>query len=101
MRFSIRGSGTEQAPGQRDGATVTDGATSGTSGAAVGQVSPNELEVEVLAEGGEVVSSGSPWVLVARTFAQNKLAIVGLVIVAITILFSFIGPLLYHTDQLN
>ena len=29
-------------------------------------------------EGGEVASSGSPWVLVARTFAQNRLALIGL-----------------------
>jgi peptide/nickel transport system permease protein len=102
MRFSIRGSGTEQqAPGERNGAEVTDGATPVTDGAAVAQVSPNEMEVEVLAEGGEVASSGSPWLLVARTFAQNKLAIVGLVIIALTLLFSFIGPIIYHTDQLN
>jgi peptide/nickel transport system permease protein len=101
MRFSIRGSGTDAADRPGEGATVTDGAKSGAQGAAVGQVSPNELEVEVLAEGGEVISSGSPWVLLARTFAQNRLAIVGLVIVAVTVLFSFIGPLIYHTDQLN
>jgi peptide/nickel transport system permease protein len=40
-------------------------------------------------------------VLVLRTFAQNKLAIIGVVVVALVILFSFIGPLIYSTDQLN
>jgi peptide/nickel transport system permease protein len=40
-------------------------------------------------------------VLVARTFAQNKLAIIGVVVVLLVILFSFVGPLIYHTDQLN
>jgi peptide/nickel transport system permease protein len=40
-------------------------------------------------------------VLVARTFAQNKLAIIGVAVVLIVILFSFVGPLIYHTDQAN
>ena len=40
--------------------------------------------------------------LVARTFAQNKLALIGVaVVVIIVILFSFIGPLVDHTDQIN
>jgi peptide/nickel transport system permease protein len=60
-----------------------------------------EVEVQVVPEGGAVVSSGSPWMLVARTFAQNKLAMLGLAVIVLVILFSFIGPLVYHTDQLN
>ena len=55
----------------------------------------------MLPEGGEVVSSGSPWVLVLRTFAQNKLAIIGVAAVILIILFSFVGPLIYKTDQFN
>ena len=39
--------------------------------------------------------------LVARTFAQNKLALIGVAVVVIIILFSFLGPLLDKTDQLN
>ncbi len=62
---------------------------------------PNEAELEAIPSGGEVVSTGSPWRLIARTFAQNRLAIVGVVVVVLIALFSFIGPLLYHTDQLN
>ncbi|MGE5617375.1 MAG: ABC transporter permease [Candidatus Woesearchaeota archaeon] len=60
-----------------------------------------QVEVSVIPEGGEVVSSGSPWVLLARTFAQNKLAIVGVVVVVVVTAFSFIGPLIYSTDQVN
>jgi peptide/nickel transport system permease protein len=56
---------------------------------------------ERIAEGGEVSSGGSPWILLARTFAQNRLAIGGLVIIGLMVLFSFIGPLIYHTDQLT
>jgi peptide/nickel transport system permease protein len=66
-------------------------------------VNPNEieLEVEVVPDGGEIAVTGSPWRLVGRTFAQNRLALVGLVLIVALILFSFIGPLLYHTDQSN
>ncbi len=54
-----------------------------------------------LPEGGEVVSTGSAWRLILRTFAQNKLAIVGVVIVVLVVTFSFLGPVFYHTDQFN
>ena len=62
---------------------------------------PTQVEVELLPEGGEVVSSGSPWRLVGRTFVQNKLAIVGVVVIVILVLFCYIGPLIYKTDQVN
>jgi peptide/nickel transport system permease protein len=96
MRFSIRGSGTETAPtegahptAQPDGVAPPD------------QVDAAKVDVQVIPEGGEVVSTGSPWVLVLRTFAQNKLAIIGVAAVILITLFSFIGPLIYHTDQFN
>jgi peptide/nickel transport system permease protein len=91
MRFSTRGSGTEA---QANGADVTDGAS-------VTDATAQEVEVLPTPEGGEVASSGSPWVLVARTFAQNKLALIGLAFVLLVILFSFIGPIVYPTDQIN
>jgi len=62
-------------------------------------LSPSDVEVQP--EGGEVVSTGSPWRLVARTFTQNRLAVVGVIVVIALILFSFVGPLIYHTDQFN
>ncbi|MGC1183561.1 MAG: ABC transporter permease [Candidatus Dormiibacterota bacterium] len=34
-------------------------------------------------------------------FAENRLAMVGLVVVAFFILFCFVGPLLYHTNQVQ
>jgi peptide/nickel transport system permease protein len=119
MRFSIRGSDTERHAPDGDGGggrsprgattaepaaqpetATTDGTTQGDGTVAAG-TEASQVEVEVIPEGGEVHSSGSPWVLVARTFAQNKLAIIGLVLIAVIILFSFIGPLIYSTDQLN
>lgn len=52
-------------------------------------------------EGGEVTATGSAWRLLLRTFARNKLAIVGVVIVVAVVIFSYFGPSLYHTDQSN
>lgn len=36
-----------------------------------------------------------------EVFLQNRLAIVGIVVLIIAILFCFVGPLLYHTNQVN
>jgi len=65
-----------------------------------GGLNPREIELEAgAAEGGEIAVTGSPWKLVGRTFAQNKLALVGLGLIVLMFLFSFIGPLIYHTNQ--
>ena len=81
MRSSIPGSGTENAPAE------------------AGDRKP--LDVDVLPEGGEVAATGNPWAVVARTFAQNRLAMFGVGVVVVVTLFSFIGPLFHPTDQLN
>jgi peptide/nickel transport system permease protein len=62
---------------------------------------PVVVEEEPLgaAEGGEVYSQGSVVRLVARTFVKNKLAVIGVVIVVLMVVFCFIGPFLYHTNQ--
>jgi peptide/nickel transport system permease protein len=52
-------------------------------------------------EGGEVGAVQSGWRLAVREFMSNRLATAGLVILVLLVLFSFIGPFLYHTDQLN
>jgi peptide/nickel transport system permease protein len=111
MRFSIRGSGTKEPgdPGQGleaardrealaavDPAARPEPATDTGNGAGATQV-----DVQVIPEGGEVHSSGNPWVLLLRTFAQNKLAIIGVIVIVIVTLFSFIGPIIYSTDQVN
>ncbi|HWE34095.1 MAG TPA: ABC transporter permease [Solirubrobacteraceae bacterium] len=64
-------------------------------------INPSQVDVELVPEGGEVVASGSPWRLVGRTFVQNKLAILGVVVIVLLILFCYIGPLIHSTDQLN
>ncbi|MGH9099014.1 MAG: ABC transporter permease [Acidimicrobiales bacterium] len=43
----------------------------------------------------------STWRLFWREFIRNRLAVVGLVLVVLVLLFCFIGPLIYHTDQVH
>lgn len=51
-------------------------------------------------EGGEVESQGTGWRLALRSFAENKLALVGLAVIVFFLLFSFAGPLVYHFSSL-
>jgi peptide/nickel transport system permease protein len=102
MRFSIRGSGTERRERSNtfDPHAPTDDELIAEEG-----LSPeltHALPADVVApEGGDIASSGSPWRIVGRTFAQNKLAIVGVGIVVLVILFSFVGPIFWSTNQLD
>jgi len=52
-------------------------------------------------EGGEIGAVQSGWRLALREFAGNKLAVIGFAIVIFFVLFSFIGPLIYHTNQID
>lgn len=52
-------------------------------------------------EGGEIQATGSLWRIMLRTFVQNKLAVIGLGIIVFLLLFCFVGPLVYHTNQIN
>jgi ABC-type dipeptide/oligopeptide/nickel transport system permease subunit len=59
---------------------------------ATGSVAPEGGDVQVLASG---------WRLALRSFMENRLAIVGVVIIAGFFVFSFLGPHLYHTNQVT
>lgn len=50
-------------------------------------------------DAGEVVARDSAGRVFLRTFAENKAAVIGLVILVLVVLFSFVGPDLYHTGQ--
>jgi peptide/nickel transport system permease protein len=52
-------------------------------------------------EGGAATVQGSVGRMILRTFLENKLAILGISFVVIMVLFSFVGPLVYHTDQIH
>jgi peptide/nickel transport system permease protein len=44
-------------------------------------------------------SGGGLTMQLVRVFAENRLAVVGLVIIVLMILFCFLGPVFYHTNQ--
>lgn len=50
-------------------------------------------------DGGEVQVVSSGWRLAVREFMDNRLAVGGLVLLVLFLLFCFVGPLVYHTDQ--
>ena len=58
--------------------------------------SPIPPELARMPEGGEVGPIQSGWRLAAREFAQNKLAVVGLVVLVFFIVFCYLGPFVYH-----
>lgn len=49
--------------------------------------------------GGEATATGSLGRLILRTFVENKLALVGVVVLVAMAGFCFLGPLFYHTNQ--
>jgi peptide/nickel transport system permease protein len=53
----------------------------------------------MLPEGGEGYRSDSIWRLSLSVFLENRLAIVGVGLIVFMVLFSFVGPLIYHTQQ--
>lgn len=59
-----------------------------------------ETEAPERFEGGEApATTGSPLKLAFATFIENKLAIAGLAIFVLLVLFCYVGPHLYVTDQ--
>jgi ABC-type dipeptide/oligopeptide/nickel transport system permease subunit len=59
------------------------------------------LDVQRAPEGGELGAVQSGWRLALREFASNRLAVAGFGILVFFVLFCFVGPLIYHTDQIN
>jgi peptide/nickel transport system permease protein len=54
---------------------------------------------DVLPEGGEGYKSGSVYRMILSVFMENRMAIVGVGVVIFMILFSFLGPVIYRTQQ--
>jgi peptide/nickel transport system permease protein len=55
---------------------------------------PEQSTLEAEAE----ATAGGVWL---RAFVRNRLAVTGLVVIVALLLFSFVGPLFYHTDQIH
>ena len=49
--------------------------------------------------GEEISRPSSIWKQSLATFIENRLALAGAIVLVLLILFSFVGPLLYHTNQ--
>jgi len=60
---------------------------------------PGVTEVPAAPEGGEVYIVASGWRLAFREFADNRLALAAAAVLVFFILFSFVGPLVYHSNQ--
>lgn len=50
---------------------------------------------------GDLAETSRPWALIGRAFLDNKIALLGVGLVLLVIGFCFIGPLLYHTNQVQ
>jgi ABC-type dipeptide/oligopeptide/nickel transport system permease subunit len=50
--------------------------------------------------GGIAAPTQAGWRLTLREFTRNKLAVLGVGLLVFAILFCFLGPVVYHTDQL-
>ena len=59
------------------------------------------LDIQRAPEGGDVGAVQSGWRLALREFSSNRLALIGVGLLLFFILFSWVGPLIYHTDQLQ
>jgi ABC-type dipeptide/oligopeptide/nickel transport system permease subunit len=51
------------------------------------------------ADAGEVYEQGSGFKITMKAFAENRLALAGIAIVVFFLMFSFLGPHLYHSNQ--
>lgn len=54
---------------------------------------------ELLPDAGEVYATSSGWRLAWREYASNRLAVFALVLLVVIVLFCFLGPVFYHSDQ--
>jgi len=67
---------------------------------APGELTPASSALAAV-EGGEVQIAGSAWRQAAHVFLENRLAVAGLAYVVLIVLFCFVGPFLYRTNQIN
>ncbi|MGN8048225.1 ABC transporter permease [Curtobacterium sp. 22159] len=51
------------------------------------------------APGAPITVASTGWRLAVRRFRHNTLAVIGLVVIVVIVLFCFVGPFLYPTDQ--
>jgi peptide/nickel transport system permease protein len=67
----------------------------------IGAGSLPPLDITRAPEGGEVGPVQSGWRLAVTEFASNRLAVTGVGILLVFVLFSFVGPIFYHGNYLT
>jgi ABC-type dipeptide/oligopeptide/nickel transport system permease subunit len=67
--------------------------------AQLGSLAP--LDIQKAPEGGDVGAVQSGWRLAFREFSSNKLAVVGVGMLLFFVLFVFVGPVFYSTNQID
>ena len=70
-------------------------------GTDVSDVDDQVLEHPGAPAGGDVRAIGPIWRQIARVFWEHKLAVVSLAFLVLMILFCWVGPIVYHTQQVN
>jgi peptide/nickel transport system permease protein len=66
-----------------------------------GEPAPEVPGAEQSPAGGQVAAGGSAWRMILAVFVRNRLAVAGVGIVLAIVLFSFVGPVFYHTNQVH
>lgn len=59
------------------------------------------LGPDLIPEAGDITQRGSVFRLVIAVFAENRLAVLGLFVVIFFMLFCFVGPVVYHNNQVQ
>jgi peptide/nickel transport system permease protein len=59
------------------------------------------LDVQRAPEGGDIGAVQSGWRLALHEFLRNRLAVIGFAMLLFFVLFCFVGPFIYHTDQID
>ncbi len=67
--------------------------------AQLGSLAP--LDIQKAPEGGEIGAVQSGWRLALRQFTSNRLAVVGVAMLLFFVLFAFLGPIFYSTNQID
>jgi ABC-type dipeptide/oligopeptide/nickel transport system permease subunit len=75
--------------------TITPG---GLDPGALGEFGAEGALLAPQVEGGEVYGTGGGWRLTLKAFAENWLALAGIGVIVFFLLFSFLGPHIYHSS---
>jgi ABC-type dipeptide/oligopeptide/nickel transport system permease subunit len=67
----------------------------------IGYGNQSEEAIGLTPEGGQVYSQGSSFKLALGTFMENRLAVAGIAIIIFFLLFSFVGPHVYHSSSVS